>query len=185
VGSWPHTPFPSYIQQPPHTFPSLIKVVLTHHPKTVCLSFMALDLPVWSLVETSATLYEKEPEKYHLLLVEPALDPVEPVLGSSDVLVATSPRFLWLEFSPYRVILTMQTHGKYSYRHYWERGVFGVSRFWLQGEDLTHCDQIQLRNYTRSFGMKGHPLPQYLRVEYELWANSVNLGHYLLHLEID
>lgn len=146
---------------------------------------MALDMPLWSLVETSATLYEKEPGRYHLLLTEPTLEGNHSNTESDEPTTASSPRFLWLEFSPYRVILTMQTHSKFSYRHYWERGVFGISRFFLQADDPAHCDQLQLRNYTRSLSVAGYPLPHYLRVEYELWSNSVNLGHYVLNLDID
>lgn len=158
--------------------------MLTHHRKTVCLSLMALDLPLWSVVETSATLYEKDAERYHLLLPEPPLEKFVPDALQGTVATA-SPRFLWLELSPYRITLTMQTHGKLSYRHYWERGVFGLSRFWLQAEDPAHCDQMQLRNYTRQLTLEGHPLPKHVRVEYELWANQIHLGHYILHLHID
>lgn len=144
---------------------------------------MALDLPIWSMVETSATLYEKDAERYHLLFPEPALEEC-PLDGDGGQAIA-SPRFLWLELSPYRVILTMQTHGKLSYRHYWERGIFGVSRFWLQADDPAQCSQMKLRNYTRTLTLDGHPLPTHLRVEYELWAQKVNLGHYVLHVDID
>jgi len=158
--------------------------MLTHQCKTVCLSFMAMDLPLSTVIETSATLYEKDSGRYHLLMVEPALPGSTPE-AVPDTASEASARFLWLEFSPYRAILTMQTHGQFSYRHYWERGVFGPSRFWLQGDDPAYCDQLQLRNYTRALVMDGHPVPRYLRVEYELWTQSVNLGHYMLHLEID
>ncbi|MEP0890892.1 hypothetical protein NDI52_27100 [Leptolyngbya sp. PL-A3] len=145
---------------------------------------MSLDLPLWSVVEASATLYEKGPERYHLLLPEPALEGHTLDAEPSSTAIA-SPRFLWLDLSPYRVILTMQTHGKFSYRHYWERGVFGLSRFWLQADDPVQCDQLRLRNYTRTLTLEGHPLPSHLRVEYELWAQQVNLGHYILHIDID
>ena len=79
-----------------HSAPPLfpIKAVLTHH-KTVSLSYMALDLPLWSVVEASATLYEKDSERYHLLLPEPALEGYVPA-GAGAVAIA-SPRFLWLE----------------------------------------------------------------------------------------
>lgn len=169
--------------------------MLTHHRKTVCLSLMSLDLPLWSVVEASATLYEKELQRYHLLLREPPLDEYRPssLRGNEDPQgnEAMKPqvpppiaRFLWLELSPYRIILTMQTHGKLSYRHYWEKGVFGPSRFWLQGDDPTHCSQMQLRNYTRSLELQGDPLPEHLRVEYELWAAREFLGQYILTVNI-
>ena len=172
--------------------------MLTQHPKTVCLSLMALDLPLWSVVEATATLYEKDPQRFHLLLPEADATTVDalperqlagklwPAQGSPDRPPQVLPpsRFLWLELSPYRVTLTMQTHGKFSYRHYWERGVFGLSRFCLQGDDPAQCDQIQLRNYTRALELTGDRHPQHLRVEYELWANQLQLGHYVLNLDI-
>ncbi|MBE9099748.1 hypothetical protein [Vacuolonema iberomarrocanum] len=163
--------------------------MLTHHRKTVCLSLMSLDLPLWSVVETSATLYEKELQRYHLLLREPPLRENVPTYPPNDEATMPQPsppssRFLWLELSPYRIILTMQTHSKLSYRHYWEKGVFGPTRFWLQGDDPTHCSQMRLRNYTRSLELRGDPLPEHLRVEYELWAAQEFLGHYVLNVDI-
>lgn len=162
--------------------------MLTHHRKTVCLSLMSLNLPLWSVVEASATLYEKELQRYHLLLREPPLrDHLSAGLEENDLdnrPMSPSSRFLWLELSPYRVILTMQTHSKLSYRHYWEKGVFGPTRFWLQGEDPTHCSQMRLRNYTRDLKLEGDPLPERLRVEYELWAAQEFLGHYVLNVDI-
>ncbi len=47
--------------------------MLTHHHKPVCLSIISTDLPVWSVVETPATLYQKDTEKFHLLLTAPPL----------------------------------------------------------------------------------------------------------------
>jgi len=162
--------------------------MLTHHRKTVCLSLMSLDLPLWSVVEASATLYEKEFQRYHLLLREPPLREKVPVLQTDEAVEARShppsSRFLWLELSPYRIILTMQTHGKLSYRHYWEKGVFGPTRFWLQDDDPTFCSQMRLRNYTRDLKLEGDPLPERLRVEYELWAAQEFLGHYVLNVDI-
>lgn len=161
--------------------------MLTHHRKTVCLSLMSLNLPLWSVVEASATLYEKELQRYHLLLREPPLRdrlPVDLQEGGGDWSSAPASRFLWLELSPYRIILTMQTHGKLSYRHYWEKGVFGPTRFWLQGDDPTYCSQMRLRNYTRDLKLEGDPLPEHLRVEYELWAAQEFLGHYVLNVDI-
>jgi hypothetical protein len=43
---------------------------------------------------------------------------------------------------------------------------------------------MQLRNFTRSLQVVGDELPQFLQVEYELWANRVALGRYVLNLEI-
>lgn len=161
--------------------------MLTHHRKTVCLSLMSLNLPLWSVVEASATLYEKDWQRYHLLLREPPLRDRLPAAVQADDMAPSpvpSSRFLWLELSPYRIILTMQTHSKLSYRHYWEKGVFGPTRFWLQGDDPTHCSQMRLRNYTRDLKLEGDPLPEHLRVEYELWAAQEFLGQYVLNVDI-
>lgn len=156
--------------------------MLTHHRKPVCFSLMALNMPLWSVVDAAATIYEKEPDQFHVLFTEPV------VQGHAEdgAAIATSgqSQLLWLEVSPYRVILTMQGNGKVSYRHFWEQGVFGVSHYWLQHEDLSMGDQMRLRNYTRSLTLTGKPLPQTLRVEYELWAEQIQLGHYVLNLEI-
>jgi hypothetical protein len=43
---------------------------------------------------------------------------------------------------------------------------------------------MRLRNFTRSLTLTGRPLPEHLRVEYELWSAKVQLGHYILNLEI-
>lgn len=169
--------------------------MLTHHRKPVCLSFMALDMPLWSVVETAATLYQKDTDRFHLLLTEPVVlesvkngAPVESVgrvnPGDNQNSSEPTPRLLWLELSPYRVIMTMQGNGQYSYRHFWEQGVYGLSRYWLQGEANSEGSQIRLRNYTRSLTMEGKTLPQALRLEYELWSGKVQMGNYALHLEI-
>lgn len=173
------------------------KPMLTHHRKPICLSLVALDLPVWSVVETSATVYEKTPNQFHVLLTEPLIQSeprqegkghLNPSLPSGAVLEGSdrthTPRLVWLEISPYRVIMTMQGNGTFSYRHYWEQGVYGTSRYWLQDPDLPHNGQLRLRNYTRSLSLFQNPNPQHLRVEYELWAESMQMGRYVLDLEI-
>jgi len=149
---------------------------------------MALDMPLWSVVDSAATIYEKEPGRFHVLFTEPL---VQGRLEGEAIAPDTAPsRLLWLEVSPYRVIMTMQGSmtqpgsGKVSYRHFWEQGVFGVSRYWFQQDELGMGDQMRLRNYTRSLTLTANPLPQTLRVEYELWAAQVQLGHYILNLEI-
>lgn len=158
--------------------------MLTQHRIPVCLSLLSFDLPVWSVVETEATLYQKDSEHFHLLLTEPLVigevqERAEPALS-----VPPTPRLLWLELSPYRVIMTMQGNGQFSYRHYWEQGVYGVSRYWLQAASSVRKDQFQLRNYTRSLALEGQKLPHHLRVEYELWSNKVQVGHYVMNVEI-
>jgi hypothetical protein len=150
--------------------------MLTQHRIPICLSLLSFDLPVWSVVKTDATLYQKDAEHFHLLLTEPLV---------GDAQLSPTPRLLWLELSPYRVMMTMQGNGRFSYRHYWEEGVYGVSRYWLQAASLKQQDQFQLRNYTRSLKLEGVGLPRHLRVEYELWSNKVQVGHYVMNVEID
>lgn len=161
--------------------------MLTYHRRPVCLSLISTDLPIWSTVETAATLYQKDKERFHLLLSEPSLPEWEPELATATDTKppsAKNPRLLWLEISPYRVIITMQENGKLSYRHLWEPGVYGISRYWLQGDSLKGFESLRLRNYTRSLKLEGHPLPQDLRLEYELWSEKIQLGHYILSLQI-
>ncbi|MBF2077837.1 MAG: hypothetical protein IGR76_04780 [Synechococcales cyanobacterium T60_A2020_003] len=166
--------------------------MLTHHRKPICLSLVALDLPVWSVVETAATVYEKTPNQFHVLLTEPIMQGdrafshplTQPFQTDETSFRPHSPRLLWLEISPYRVIMTMQGNGISSYRHYWEQGVYGISRYWLQDPDLPQNGQLRLRNYTRSLLLFNNPTPQHLRIEYELWAENLQMGRYVLDLEI-
>jgi hypothetical protein len=167
--------------------------MLTHHRKPVSLSLVSTDLPVWSVVETAATLYQKDRDRFHLLLTTP---PVKNCKTESDRdrqkdlsqelsnAVLTNPRVLWLEISPYRVIMTMQGNNQLSYRHFWEQGVYGITRYWLPGEPIQQNDPIRLRNFTRNLKLDGHPFPQHLRVEYELWTGELQLGNYILQLDI-
>lgn len=155
--------------------------MLTHHRLPVCLSMMSTDLPILSTLETSATLYEREPSRFHLMLSHPKEIPVG---IHQDVLVPTTPQLLWLELSPQRVIMTLQGNTQFSYRHFWERGVYGISRYWLNEGKQHLSDSFRLRNFTRDLTLTGNPLPEFLRVEYELWTGNLCLGHYVLHLEI-
>jgi hypothetical protein len=168
--------------------------MLTHHRKPVCLSIISTDLPVWSVLETAGTLYQKDTDRFHLLLTAPPLISCE--VGSSispeDILpqsinnadLPSSPRIVWLEISPYRVIMTMQGNSQVSYRHFWEQGVYGISRYWLPAESLQAHKPIRLRNFTKSLNLTGKNLPEHLRLEYELWSEKVQLGRYILNLEI-
>jgi hypothetical protein len=161
--------------------------MLTHHRRPVCLSLVSTDLPVWSTVETAATLYQKDQERFHLLFSEPAPPEWEPepiTTGDTNQPKKDSLRLLWLEISPYRVIMTMQANGTLSYRHLWEQGIYGISRYWLQSDSLKTHESLRLRNYTRSLMLEGRPLPQHLRLEYELWSEKIPLGRYVLNLEI-
>lgn len=158
--------------------------MLTHHRRPVCLSLVSTDLPIWSNVETAATLYQKDQERFHLLLNEPSIPDQDTEQPLETDLPDSKRRLLWLEISPYRVIMTMQESGKWSYRHVWEPGVYGISRYWLQGSSLKGYELLRLRNYTRSLTLVGRPLPQHLCLEYELWAEKVQLGCYVLNLQI-
>ena len=158
--------------------------MLTQHRIQVCLSLLSFDLPVWSVVETDATLYQKDLNHFHLLLTEPLVMDGSQERCEAEASAPPTPRLLWLELSPYRVIMTMQGNGRFSYRHHWEQGVYGVSRYWLQAASSVRKDQFQLRNYTRSLALEGRGLPHHLRVEYELWSNKVQVGHYVMNVDI-
>ncbi|OZH54586.1 hypothetical protein AFK68_09990 [Hydrocoleum sp. CS-953] len=160
--------------------------MLTYQRKPVSLSLISTDLPIWSMVETAATLYHKDRDQFHILLHEPAIrgreaSSIEELPILPDV---PKPRLLWLEVSPSRIIMTMQGNGKYCYRHVWERGVYGICRYWLQDDSLNLHYQLRMRNFTRNLFVEGRPIPDYLRLEYELWSQQLRMGHYVLELEI-
>lgn len=160
--------------------------MLSQHRKPVSLSLMAFDLPLWSVVETAATVYQKDAEQFHILLTEPAVHSRLRSSTEQEILTipAPPPRLLWIEVSPYRVTMTMQGNGRFSYRHFWERGVYGLNRYWLQRGAGQRNEQIRLRNFTRSLTLEGQPLPEHLRLEYELWTGNLRLGHYVMNLEV-
>ena len=170
--------------------------MLTHQRKPVCLSIVSTDLPTCFVVETSATLYQKDRERFDVLLSEPCLQehhtrttandlPGEIASDTTTVQTGNSARLMWLEVSPYRTIMTMQDRGTFSYRHLWERGMYGISRYWLRSDNpMEPLHQMRLRNYTRSLTLSGRPYPDRLRLEYELWSEKVRLGQYVLNLEI-
>ncbi|MGB3241122.1 MAG: hypothetical protein WBB29_22750 [Geitlerinemataceae cyanobacterium] len=162
--------------------------MLTHQRKPVSLSLISTDLPIWSVVETSATLYQKDRERFDVLLNEPSLRECQTHLSdneSATVQTENSSRLIWLEISPYRTIITMQERGSLSYRHLLERGMYGISRYWLRSDNPQEpLQQIRLRNYTRNLTLVSRPFLQHLRLEYELWTGKVRLGRYVLNLEI-
>jgi hypothetical protein len=157
---------------------------------------ISTDLPILSTLETSGTIYPKDRQSFHLVLH----DPQTPGFKQETPHPNDARPLMWLEITPYRVNLTQQDRAHLSYRHLWEKGVYGVSRYWLNEngdvpqnlpKDLSnhhpsHCSnpEIKLRNYTRNLKLVGDPLLEYLRVEYELWSGKMQLGHYVLHLEI-
>ncbi|MEM9771735.1 MAG: hypothetical protein AAF889_09100 [Cyanobacteria bacterium P01_D01_bin.73] len=182
--------------------------MFARHRKLVSLSLISLDLPLQSSVQTTAILYRKDAERCHILFSEPLLaekakadksddsPQVTPGEGARDLLglapssrgkgpLETLPdRHLWLELSPSRAILTMQGNGGFSYRHLWEQGVYGTSRYWLQTSKNRPHEQLRLRNFTRSYELEGKGIPTAFRLEYELWAQKLALGRYVLTLEV-
>jgi len=157
--------------------------MLTNSYKPVSLSILSTDLALCSTVETYATVYHREGDRFHLSLKEPGVEEWE-VEGEQVVLQPTAPKLIWLEISSFRTILTAQGSGKASYRHLWQQGTYGISRYWLNKGSALGQDSFRLRNYTRSIFWGGQPLPELLRIEYELWTEQVQLGRYLLNLEI-
>ena len=158
--------------------------MLNQHRRQVSLSLMSFDMPVWSVTRTAATLYPNGDGQFHILLTEPVVQ--ERALPKSLRPVKTlprSPRLLWLELSAYRIIMTMQGNGRFSYRHFWEPGVYGKNRYWLQSRD-SEKECIQLRNFTRSLDVTGHSVPERMRLEYELWSYNLCLGHYVMNLDV-
>ncbi len=49
---------------------------------------------------------------------------------------------------------------------------------------MRNSEQMRLRNFTRRLTLVGRPFPQQLRIEYELWSEKLQLGNYILNLEI-
>ena len=154
--------------------------MLADSRKNVYLSFISTDLPLWNIIEGSASLYQKDKNKFHLLLNQyhvpnsSSIEEIQPVQN-----------LLWLEVSPSRVIMTMQSNGKFSYRHFWERGVYGVSRYWLNADLPENSSSFRLRNFTRFLQFDCDPFPTRVQIDYELWSSQLKLGSYVLHLDID
>jgi hypothetical protein len=162
--------------------------MLAHHRIPVSLSFMSTDLPILHTIETAATVYQKDQQKFHVLLSQ---DYYPQSVTDNDL--KPKNRLIWLEISPYRVVMTMQGNGQLNYRHFWEKGVYGTSRYWLKNNptspsfnapSINTNDYLRLRNFTRDLKLEGSPLPDYLRLEYELWSDKLPLGHYVIHLEM-
>jgi hypothetical protein len=155
---------------------------------------MSTDQPIRSVVETAVTVYQKHQNRFHLLLSAPSFNKSEAVnfltpestscQEQDHADLPSSPRQWWLEITPERVIMTYQGHGQVNYRHFWQEGGYGRTRYWLPNGSSQHNEPIRLHNFTRSLILKGDPMPEQLRVEYELLAGDVQLGSYILNLEI-
>ena len=156
--------------------------MLVNRYQTVSLSFISTDLPVWNTIVAKASMFQKDKERFHLLLEQQDLPhSIVPSLNESK----SQQGMLWLDISPYRVMMTMQSNSKLSYRHFWEQGVYGTSRYCLNTDVDLPGKSIQFRNFTRHLRIENSLYPKNIRIEYELWAGDGRLGSYLMHLEID
>ncbi len=162
--------------------------MLTYHHRSASLCLISTDLPMVSSFETAATVYQKDQEKFHILLREPK-SPQSVV--ESDIkpentckFLGSKTRLVWLEIYPKRVVMTVQSNDKLNYRHCWSLGVHSISRYWLNGKSHPQNKSLHLQNFTKSLTLEGNCFPQNLRIEYQLWSDQVSLGNYVLHLEI-
>ncbi|MBE9222890.1 hypothetical protein IQ215_09300 [Cyanobacterium stanieri LEGE 03274] len=162
--------------------------MLTQH-RPVSISYLSTNLNLLAQLTTIATIYQRQENTFHLVLKNVDFHGVERNRGNNQASNNPSTHhknLIWLEISPYRVIMTQQHQSQLNYRHFWEKGVYGVSRYWLNTkEEKFNNHKIYLRNYTRNLTMIGGKIPESLRIDYELWTNNLNLGHYILHLEIN
>jgi len=156
--------------------------------RSVSLCYLSTNLSLLANLDTIATIYQPKENTYHLVLSNVDYTqvndfPTEKTLSSST---SKAKNLIWLEISPYRVIMTQQNQHELNYRHFWEKGVYGISRYWLNNNNNIKDTQekIQLRNFTRNLTVTGKSIPSTLRIEYELWTNGLNFGNYILHLEI-
>ena len=156
--------------------------MLVNRYQTVYLSFISTDLPVWNVIEATASLYQKDRERFHLLLNQQYL----PHSIASDNKDSSSQGLFWLEITPYRVMMTMQSNNQLSYRHFWEKGIYGVSRYCLNSTADRPCQSLRFRNFTRYLKVEQNTdtIPKSVRIEYEMWSQQVQLGSYILHLDI-
>lgn len=160
--------------------------MLADRHSNVYLSFISTDLPLWNIIEGNASLYQKDPTQFHVLLNQYNLPQSSFVKDSTSIEEPDPAKgLLWLEVSPYRVILTMQSNSKFSYRHFWERGVYGISRYWLNANSAENSSSFRLRNFTRFLHFDCDPFLKSVQIDYELWSSQLKLGSYVLHLDID
>jgi hypothetical protein len=156
--------------------------MLVNRYQTVYLSFISTDLPIWNVIEATASLYQKDQERFHLLLNQQNLPrSISPGIENNQ----SEQGLFWLDISPYRVIMTMQSNSRLSYRHFWERGVYGISRYCLNTTPDQPSQSIRLRNFTRYLKVENAPWLQNLRIEYEIWSEKLQLGSYILNLDLE
>ena len=155
--------------------------MLVNRYQTVYLSFISTDLPVWSVIEAKASLYQRDRERFHLLLNQQNI----PQSVAPNDQGSSSQGLFWLEITPYRVMMTMQSNSRLSYRHFWERGIYGVSRYCLNGSSDRPGKSLRFRNFTRYLQVEQDIFPKNVRIEYEIWSQQVQLGSYILQLNIE
>ncbi len=158
--------------------------MLTEQRRTVLLSLTSPSLAIACEVEAIATLVQNDATHFHLLLPEAVVQDFCPIRESAAPL-HHNVRLLWLELSPYKVTLTLQGAGYFSYRHTWSRGVYGTSQYWLRRDAAQLNSVMQFRNFTRTLIWEHYPLPSRLYIDYELWSGLQQLGRYVLNLEIE
>ena len=143
--------------------------MLANRFQTVSLSFISTDLPIWKTIVAKASMFQKDEQQFHLLLERQNLP-------QSIVPMANDPKsqqgLFWLDISPYRVTMTMQSDGQLSYRHFWERGIYGSSQYCLN-TDLNRPNQLlRFQNFTTYLQVENNPYPRSVRIGYELWGSK-------------
>ncbi|MBE9045755.1 hypothetical protein IQ255_15295 [Pleurocapsales cyanobacterium LEGE 10410] len=152
--------------------------MLVNRYQTVYLSLVSTDLPVWDVIEAKASLYQKDRERFHLLLERQNL----PCSVSNNN--NFEQELFWLEISPHRVMMSVQNNKRLNYRHFWQRGIYGVSRYCLNSHPDRPSQSLRLRNFTRYLKVENDPLPKNVRIEYEMWSRQVHLGSYVFNLDL-
>lgn len=160
--------------------------MLVNRYQTVYLSFIATDLPIWNVIEATAHLYQQEPGKFYLLLHQSNSN-----INQTQAEVRFSrhqkpkQELFWLEIAPNQIMLTMQSNSHLSYRHFWEQGASGISRYYLNQKCDRPSQSLRFRNFTRYLKVECDPFPRNIRLEYELWSKKIQLGSYIVHVDID
>ena len=155
--------------------------MLVNRYQTVYLSFISTDLPLWDVIKAKASLYQRDRDRFHLLLDRQDL----PLSVDPHDQEESSQGLFWLEITPYRVMMTMQGNNRFSYRHYWEKGIYGASRYCLNTDSDRPGKSLRFRNFTRYLRVEQDTFPKNVRIEYEMWSQQVQLGTYILHLDIE
>jgi hypothetical protein len=155
-----------------------------HTTVTVNLSSISNDSPFGNTIETKASMWQKDAERFHLLLNQQQLPQSIATQGEAKT-DALQWGIFWLDISPYQVTMTMQSDGGLSYRHFWERGIYSMSKYCLNTESNLPSQSLILRNFTRSLIVKSDSCPRLVLIEYEIWSVQLHLGSYILQLEID